>query len=200
MISVRTRRALAVSSAAAAVVLGFVACDPSGSARPAEPLMSDLAAAHSHANLGDYHSPEVLKWLAGLRNAMAPLHNFEKADAALYNTDLTGCMEQPGVGGMGHHYGNVDLIDGTIEEFAPEFLLFEPMKNGKKRLVAVEYVVPFTVIPPTDPAPTLHGVPFVQNYLFELWTLHVWVFEHNPNGMFAGWNPRVSCRYAAPTN
>jgi hypothetical protein len=23
--------------------------------------------------------------------------------------------------------------------------------------------------------------------------LHVWLYKHNPAGMFAAWNPRVSC-------
>ena len=30
--------------------------------------------------------------------------------------------------------------------------------------------------------------PFGQHY-----ELHVWLFQHNPSGMFASWNPTVSC-------
>jgi hypothetical protein len=26
--------------------------------------------------------------------------------------------------------------------------------------------------------------------------LHVWHFRENPSGVFADWNPRVSCQYA----
>jgi hypothetical protein len=31
------------------------------------------------------------------------------------------------------------------------------------------------------------------NEAFGLWTLHVWLFKHNPNGLFADWNPLVRC-------
>lgn len=30
----------------------------------------------------------------------------------------------------------------------------------------------------------------------EEWLLHVWVWKHNPNGMFEDWNPNVSCEHA----
>jgi hypothetical protein len=33
----------------------------------------------------------------------------------------------------------------------------------------------------------------VQNHTFDVWALHVWVWKHNPSGMFADWNPQVSC-------
>jgi hypothetical protein len=32
---------------------------------------------------------------------------------------------------------------------------------------------------------------WVVNTAFGLWTLHAWVFEHSPDGVFAGYNPRV---------
>ena len=31
---------------------------------------------------------------------------------------------------------------------------------------------------------------------FDLWALHVWIWEDNPSGIFADWNPRVTCDYA----
>ncbi len=27
-----------------------------------------------------------------------------------------------------------------------------------------------------------------------LWYLHVWVWQENPSGLFADWNPSVKCR------
>jgi hypothetical protein len=105
-------------------------------------------------------------------------------------------MEQAGAGGMGFHYGDTNLIDSTVEEFAPELLLFEPQKNGKLRLVAVEYIVPFTAWTEPEP-PTLHGLSFHANDTFQVWALHAWVEQNNPAGIFQDWNPRISCKHAS---
>jgi hypothetical protein len=142
-------------------------------------------------------SPETERWLAGLRSAIAGFHRIEAALEAGYDAVFEGaCFEMPGVGGMGFHYVNGDLVDATVEEFAPEALMYEPRENGRLRLVGVEYVVPFALW--TEPAPpVLHGQQFHANETFGLWTLHVWVFKHNPEGMFADWNPTISCAWAS---
>jgi hypothetical protein len=146
------------------------------------------------AQAGGY-GPEVQRWLAGLRAATARFHDFDAARGAGYDEPLTPCMEQPGVGGMGFHYADPNLINDTVEEYAPEALLYEPQRNGRMRLVGVEYIVPFTEWPHATP-PVLHGLQFHANLTFQVWALHVWVWEHNPAGIFQDWNPRVSCRYA----
>jgi hypothetical protein len=140
-------------------------------------------------------SPEVQKWLAGLRATIAGFHRVEAAAEAGYTTDITGCLEEPGVGGMGYHYADTNLIDDVVEEFKPELLLYEPQKNGKLRLVAVEYIVPFTAWTTPTP-PVLHGLTFHANQTFQVWALHAWVFHHNPAGMFADWNPTINCAHA----
>jgi hypothetical protein len=73
--------------------------------------------------------------------------------------------------------------------------MYEPQKNGRMRLVGVEYVVPFAAWIDPQP-PVLHGQEFHPNETFGLWTLHVWMFKHNPDGMFADWNPTVTCAWA----
>ena len=65
-------------------------------------------------------------------------------------------------------------------------------ERASLRLVAVEYIVPFTAWTDPDP-PVLHGLVFHANQTFQVWALHAWVFHHNPSGMFADWNPDVSC-------
>jgi hypothetical protein len=97
---------------------------------------------------------------------------------------------------MGFHYGDTDLIDGTVEEFAPELLLFEPQKNGKLRFVGVEYIVPFTAWTEPEP-PVLHGLTFHANNTFQVWALHAWVGQNNPAGIFQDWNPRINCDNAS---
>lgn len=136
----------------------------------------------------------VNKDLATLRRVTAPFHDFAKASAAGWSTKITACMTDPGgAGGMGFHYGNTDLIDGTVSVDEPELLLYEPQKNGRLRLVAVEYIIPYTAHGREEAPPVLFGQKFKQNDVFQLWGLHAWVWKHNPSGMFADWNPNVNC-------
>jgi hypothetical protein len=136
----------------------------------------------------------VEKDLATLRRVTASFHIFDKAKQAGWSEKITACMTDPGgAGGMGFHYGNTGLIDGSVSVDQPELLLYEPEKNGRLRLVAVEYIVPFTAHPRTAEPPELFGQKFQPVDAFQLWGLHAWVWEHNPSGMFANWNPRVNC-------
>jgi hypothetical protein len=136
----------------------------------------------------------VNKDLATLRRVTAPFHVFAKAEAAGWSTKITSCMTDPGgAGGMGFHYGNTALIDGTVSVDKPELLLYEPEKNGRLRLVAVEYIIPYAAHGRDEAPPVLFGQQFKQNDVFQLWGLHAWVWKHNPSGMFADWNPDVNC-------
>ena len=96
---------------------------------------------------------------------------------------------------MGYHYGNPDYIDGTVDAMKPEVLVYEPMRNGQLRLVAVEYIVPIPLWQDAE-APMLFGQHFHLNEMAGIWALHVWLWKHNPSGMFADWNPNVTCDYA----
>lgn len=192
-----TRRTLIPFTASTVLVLaGLAACD----GRESAPLAIDSAhSAVTHgASAKAAHGPEVSRWLAGLRAATAPFHQIETAKQADWDAQITGCMDLPGTGGMGEHWGNPGLIDGKPEALLPELLVYEPQKNGRKRLVAVEYIVPFDLWTEAEP-PSLHGVDFHRNEAFGLWVLHAWVWKHNKAGMFADWNPDVSCKYAGPT-
>jgi hypothetical protein len=167
------------------LVCTLAACD-----RQSEPVAVPHNTSHGMAQ--SVNSSEVNQWLAGLRAALAPFHRFEAATAAGYNAQITPCMELAGAGGMGFHYGDTRLIDAKVEEFAPELLLYEPQKNGRLRLVAVEYIVPFDAWTQPEP-PSLHGLTFHANNTFKVWALHAWVWQHNPAGLFTDWNPRISC-------
>jgi hypothetical protein len=135
--------------------------------------------------------------LATLRRVTAPFHSFEKAVAAGWSAEITPCMTDPGgAGGMGYHYGNTSLIDGSVRVDEPELLLYEPQRSGHLRLVAVEYIIPYTFHSRSAAPPVLFGQKFQQNDTFQLWGLHVWIWKANPSGLFASWNPRVSCTHA----
>jgi hypothetical protein len=82
----------------------------------------------------------------------------------------------------------------------PEVLVYEPRENGSMILVALEYVVPLALWTEADP-PVLFGQSFHENTQITeaypeakpAWILHLWIGTHNPNGMFADWNPAVFC-------
>lgn len=138
----------------------------------------------------------VEKDLATLRQVTARFQDFETASAAGWSTQITPCLtDAAGAGGMGFHYGNVGLIDGSVSVDKPELLLYEPEQNGRLRLVAVEYIIPYTFHSREAAAPVLFGQEFKQNDTFQLWGLHAWVWRENPSGVFASWNPRVTCEH-----
>lgn len=144
--------------------------------------------------------------LAQVRRATARFHNVEAATAAGYELGyvngagiriITGCIAHPTAGAMGYHYFNKALIDDlVVDPLTPEGLVYAPGADGGLKLVAVEYVVPGLASNPAGIAqpPTIFGqamhilVPAVGFH-----TLHAWIWDHNPAGMFAHWNPEVSC-------
>lgn len=98
---------------------------------------------------------------------------------------------------MGDHYFNKALIDDLVVDILkPEGLVYAPGPDGQLQLAAVEYVVPGlgSNPPGVSQPPTVLGremqilVPAVG-----LYTLHAWIWRHNPAGMFAHWSPEVSC-------
>ena len=186
----RFRLILAAAGGCVAAALG-TACQ--------DPVRSPSASGHGSATHVSTRavSGDVQRDIARLRALTAPFHRFEAAMAAGWSTQITGCLSDPVLGGMGYHYGNVGLIDGTVNVLEPELLLYEPRKNGELRLVAVEYIVPFDAWTAQEP-PELFGQAFHRNEAFGIWALHVWHFRHNPRGMFADWNPNVTCDHAGP--
>jgi hypothetical protein len=128
-----------------------------------------------------------------LRASLEPYSSFALAKNAGYTTMLTDCMSNGDIGAMGIHYGNPAYIDGVADPLHPEALIFEPGNDGSLSLVGVEFLVPFSAVPKTAPAPELFGQKFVVNDVFGVWALHVWTHRANPSGLFASWNPRVHC-------
>jgi hypothetical protein len=58
--------------------------------------------------------------------------------------------------------------------------------------VGVEFIIPFTAWTGAEP-PVLYGQTFARNETFQVWALHVWAWRDNRSGVFADWNPAVSC-------
>jgi hypothetical protein len=143
-------------------------------------------------------SASTASQIAQLRRLVAWFHDFDAAVHAGWATQITPCLEAPGLGAMGFHYGNLGYIQdgGVVDLLQPELLLYEPEKSGKLRFVGVEYIVPFADHPATAAPPTLLGQAFAQVPEFGVWGLHIYVGRENPSGIFAPWNPKVSCENA----
>lgn len=144
------------------------------------------------------------KLLAEVHRATQPYTDLQAAIAAGYVKfpDLHGdCVAQPGQGGMGIHYLNASLVDGQLDPLHPELLVYQRDARGKLELAALEYVVPAQDWDALHPQPpVLFGHPFhllrtPNRYGLDapLYTLHVWLWEANRNGLFNDWNPAVHC-------
>jgi hypothetical protein len=126
------------------------------------------------------------------------------------------------LGNMGIHYFRPDLLGitgppnprvsgtGTHTDFKrPAILIYEPQQNGKLALVAVENLV---FIDAWEKAgrkeiPSFQGVPYDrmqddpattvdEAHLFAPhYDRHVWLYRENPNGVYAQFNPNVSCKW-----
>jgi hypothetical protein len=106
------------------------------------------------------------------------------------------CVAHPDMGGMGDHWVNQGLIDPTFDAMHPEALLYAPGPGGAPALVGVEYIVIDVgqEHPEFDGHPfDVGGVPPLMEAGVDHWSLHVWLHRANPAGMFAPFNPDVSC-------
>ena len=136
----------------------------------------------------------INRQLAEVRKATAKYHDVNAALADGYLATPV-CGAHPTDGGMGYHYIKPalagDLVSDALE---PELLLYAPTPDGLK-LVAVEYFQAAV----GQPQPTLFGqafdgpMPGHEPGMPEHYDLHVWLWEHNPAGMFAPWNSNVTC-------
>lgn len=152
--------------------------------------------------------------LAAIRAATAKYHDVATAEAAGY-IPVSECVEVPGRGGMGVHYLNPGYAnDPGIDPLRPEVLLYAPGTDGPK-LVGVEYWTIALANTDAGPAPWFGSAPPPDGFFTTTPTVlghsfdgpmpghdssmpwhydkHVWIWLDNAAGMFAQFNPKVSC-------
>jgi len=211
----RAKRLLLAGRGAAAGAL-LVAAMTVGCSEAATPVAPSTTAVDSGL-LGD---PSLGAQIAAVREATAQFHDVNVAIAAGYPDPTGRLCDQTPAGGMGIHSGNFALMAADVNPLVPEVLLYEPKNGGGFRLVGVEYiqfvflrnpttgvVAPWTASTPwpTDyqvvtPTPQLFGQTFqgpMPGHIPGMpwhWDLHAWIWANNPSGMFAQWNPTVSCQ------
>lgn len=158
------------------------------------PLSAPADEAHEHEAQAAWHanSPLVQK----VRKATAKYRDINVALSAGY-VPGTPCVSGPNSGAMGVHLINSALLGKEVDAETPEALIYEPLPDGRMRLVGVE-IITFAAdwvgeVPVLDGhllhyvgAPNRYGIP-------AFYEIHVWAWRNNPDGAFADWNPRVSC-------
>jgi hypothetical protein len=175
-------RALRHAPTLVAAAALFTGCAGEASLAPGSPPEIPPQFATTQAAAAD-------KAIATLRRVTARYHDLNAALDDDFQF-LHECENRPGEGPVGIvyvHFGR--LFDGIIDPETPDALIYEPVANGRPNLVGVEFAVPNTGQAP----PSFLGATFQPEDEFGVFGLHVWIWRHNPDGLFAEANPRVSC-------
>lgn len=137
-----------------------------------------------------YSNKDLLKQL---RKATARFHSTVQAERFGYE-EASHCVDSgdPYKGAMGYHRVNQDLADPVFDISKPEAILYERDKNGNLKMIGAEYIVidvgqdrPYFGDYPFD----IGGTPVPVDH----YSLHIWLWKDNPNGMFEPYNPNVTC-------
>lgn len=166
-------------------------------------LVLSVLSVNAFAATGGVTEAGVQQDLASLRQATVRYQNVNNALADGFVPVSECTLNSDSSAGMGIHYMHIDrVLDPSINLLEPELLLYAPTPNGV-RLVGVEYFLaigPTDFIPPDAPPPPMlfgrefdgpmfgHEPGMPSHYDF-----HVWLWEANPKGIFAPYNPNVKC-------
>jgi hypothetical protein len=195
--------------AGAATAASLVTVGDPGPANPSEASISQIRAA-----------------TAKYQDVKAALADGYIRDPAGMCETATMLGKPASLGAMGIHYFRPDLLGisgppnprvngtSTYTDFhKPAVLIYEPESDGSLKLVAVENLVfekAWRAAGHTQP-PSFHGIAYnhmVDNPATKIdeahgfmphYDRHVWAWRDNPNGMFAQYNPNVSCAAAEKT-
>ena len=136
-----------------------------------------------------------------VRAAVARYHSFQQAERDGYTVAGEPCVSSPD-GTMGIHAINPSLMaDDTIDPLRPEILLYVAKGNGKLELVGIEYWKADADgdLATDDDRPSVLGQPVDgpmpgHNPVMPVhYDLHVWLAAENPSGLFAPFNPAITC-------
>jgi hypothetical protein len=146
-----------------------------------------------------------------LSNVVNEDGNIVDDDGNIYVAPDGGCVYNNNLkAGMGYHYvARKDVRRGTLtagiggDPLKPEVLLYAPDKaTGELKLVGVEWMVRDAdqkLGTENEFRPELFGEPFHgpmvghEGWMPIHYDLHAWIWELNPSGDFADFNPNVSC-------
>jgi hypothetical protein len=160
------------------------------------PLLASSQNGHAHG--ATWQQNELVKVV---REATERFQDVAVAEAEGYRL-MFGCVSGPDSGAMGLHYVNLSLVgDPALDPTRPEIVIYEPLQNGRSRLIGADFLVLKDAWDAKNPGttPQLMGQLL---HLFErpnrfglpaFYTLHVWAWKENPTGTFVNWHSKVSC-------
>lgn len=135
-----------------------------------------------------------------VREATARFKDVAVAEAEGYSL-MFGCVSGPDWGAMGLHYVNMAFVmDNVLDPARPEIVIYEPLPNGKRKLIGADFLVfadgwhAANEATPQLGGQLLHRFDSPNRYgLPDFYTLHVWAWKDNPSGTFSNWHSTVSC-------
>ena len=195
---------VAIGLAAVSASALLLANTPEPAATPTEPTLEQVRAATER--------------FQDVKVALAEGYIRDPSDTC----DSAEMMGRPAeLGAMGIHFFRPDMLgisgppnprvdgNGTHTDFnKPAILIYEPQADGSLQLVAVENLVfqKSWHAAGNQKPPSFHGVEWDtmqdnpatridEAHMFEPhYDRHVWLYRENPRGLFAQFNPNVSCR------
>jgi hypothetical protein len=195
---------VAIGLAAMSASALLLANTPEPAATPTEPTLEQVRA--------------VTERFKDVKVALAEGYIRDPSDTC----DSAEMMGRPAeLGAMGIHFFRPDMLgisgppnprvdgNGTHTDFnKPAILIYEPQADGSLQLVAVENLVfqKSWHAAGNQKPPSFHGVEWDtmqdnpatridEAHMFEPhYDRHVWLYRENPRGIFAQFNPNVSCK------
>ena len=178
-------------------VFGFVSAGPSR-------MLAQENHTHMISSKGENQNSEenneTNRLIKVVREATERFQDVSAAEAAGYYLQF-GCVSGSDSGAMGMHFVNSALVmDGVLDATRPEIVIYEPLPNGRLRLIGADYLVFADAWNATHSSP-----PQLMGQLFHLfespnrfglpafYTLHVWAWKESPTGSFVNWHANVSC-------
>ena len=204
----------ALAALAALAIAAVAAAAPAGTGKKQAPTVASLkkqvaALKAQNARLTNQYAPKgIAKQIAKAKAALDKYENVATAKADGYQVGSPCVMtpsdpNQTSYGGtMGVHFVNPGLMKpGPLDPTKPPILVYEPESDGSFQLVAAEYFKPDADqnVKTDGDRPTLFGRAFdgpMQGHSPGMpihYDLHVWLWRHNPSGMFAPFNPDAHC-------
>jgi hypothetical protein len=168
-------------------------------------VVSSTAGAQDHQALTSHHDEYRNPSGALVRVVREATERYK--DVSVAETDdyhlMFGCVSGPDAGAMGLHFVNLDRVfdGGELDATRPEIVIYEPLPNGRLRLIGADYLViakdwddKHPGAPPQIMGQLLHLFESPNRFgLPPFYTLHVWAWKDNPTGTFVNWHSKVSC-------
>ena len=162
--------------------------------------------------------------LQQLARQLEPFKNVSYALSHGY-VPASHCETHPTLGAMGYHYVNPQIlgltapVNGRINGTGtytgvnpPPILLYVPDGQGQGglRLAGIELLVFAAAWDAANSHPPMYRgreynymadnpatttIDEAHNFMPH-YDLHIWLFDHNPSGLYAQWNPALSCSTA----